>query len=41
MEMWAVVLTARLDEHPNHDPEEPGEFGHVRTLASSSNGASA
>ena len=32
VEMCAVMLTACLDEHPDHDPEEPGEFRHIRTL---------
>lgn len=35
MEMCAVVRTASFDEHPDHDPEEPRDFRHVRTIASS------
>jgi hypothetical protein len=29
MEMWAAVLRASLDEHPDNDPEEPREFWHL------------
>jgi hypothetical protein len=35
VEMSTMVLRASFDEHPNHDPEEPREFRHARTLASS------
>jgi hypothetical protein len=34
MEMCAVMLTAGFHKHPDHNPEEAREFGHVRTLAS-------
>ncbi len=32
MKMRSLVLSAGFDEHADHDPEEPREFRHGRTL---------